>query len=275
MKEKYSYAFIGGDMRQFYLMQYLIDSGESCITYGLPELTGKRIKSASSLKEAVSNAKYILCPIPFLRYNMIDTEELLSLLSKRHVIYGGCLPDKFTQELTQQGIAYHDYMKSEHITLFNTIATAEGIIAEAIMKYPGNLHHAKCLLIGYGRCGRTLADKLKGLGADVTVCARRKESLAEADSLGLKGILLSDLKSTVYQYNVIFNTVPERILTKPILEELDQSSYIFDIASAPGGVDYDAAKELGLEVGLYPGLPGKYAPEASAGVLYEFIMQTK
>ena len=35
------------------------------------------------------------------------------------------------------------------------------------------LNHAKCLIAGYGRIGKVLAKMLHGLGANVTVCARK------------------------------------------------------------------------------------------------------
>ena len=35
------------------------------------------------------------------------------------------------------------------------------------------LHGSRCLIIGYGRIGRLLADRLLSLGAEVTVSARK------------------------------------------------------------------------------------------------------
>ena len=49
---------------------------------------------------------------------------------------------------------------------------------------------------------------------------------------------------------------------------------ILDMASAPGGVDYEACKELGISAALLPGLPGKYAPASSAEILAEKIERT-
>jgi dipicolinate synthase subunit A len=38
---------------------------------------------------------------------------------------------------------------------------------------------------------------------------------------------------------------------------------VIDIASAPGGVDFEAAKQLGIAAKLCPGLPGKYSPRSA------------
>ena len=39
---------------------------------------------------------------------------------------------------------------------------------------------------------------------------------------------------------------------------------ILDIASMPGGVDFEAARQLGVHAFLCPGLHGKYSPLSSA-----------
>ena len=50
---------------------------------------------------------------------------------------------------------------------------------------------------------------------------------------------------------------------------------IIDIASAPGGVDYEAAGALGIAAKLCLGLPGKYAPKTAGEILAEEIMKTE
>ena len=42
---------------------------------------------------------------------------------------------------------------------------------------------------------------------------------------------------------------------------------IIDIASAPGGIDYEYALNHGINAKLCLGLPGKVAPRASADIL--------
>ena len=50
--------------------------------------------------------------------------------------------------------------------------TAEGAIQLAMEELPITLHGARVLVIGYGRLGRVLADRLAGLKARVSVAAR-------------------------------------------------------------------------------------------------------
>ena len=61
-------------------------------------------------------------------------------------------------------------MKDESIAVFNAVATAEGAILEAMLHKQTNIHHSRTLVLGYGRCGKVLSEKLKGLSAHVTVC---------------------------------------------------------------------------------------------------------
>jgi dipicolinate synthase subunit A len=54
-------------------------------------------------------------------------------------------------------------MKDEKIVILNAIATAEGTIMEAIRSSDQNLHGSNCIELGYGRCAKVLAQKLKAL----------------------------------------------------------------------------------------------------------------
>ena len=67
-------------------------------------------------------------------------------------------------------------------------------------------------------------------------------------------------------YDIIYNTVPSLLFDCAFLEQVDKKTFIIELASAPGGIDVCAAKELGSNVLWAASLPGKYAPE-SAGKL--------
>lgn len=72
-------------------------------------------------------------------------------------------------------------------------------------------------------------------------------------------------------FRFIFNTVPAQFINEETLKNVDLSALIIDIASSPGGVDYDAAQRLGISALHCLGLPGKYAPASSARHLKQFI----
>ena len=81
----------------------------------------------------------------------------------------------------------------------------------------------------------------------------------------------AELANVAGNVDFIFNTAPERILSEERLRHVGKNTWILDIASAPGGVDYRVAEALSVNAVLLPGLPGRYAPASSAEILADFI----
>lgn len=82
-------------------------------------------------------------------------------------------------------------------------------------------------------------------------------------------------KTHFADYDYIFNTVPAQVVDRGVLEACKKDAAVIDIASAPGGVDFEAAKALGIAAKLCLGLPGKYAPKTAGEILAEEIMRTE
>ena len=78
---------------------------------------------------------------------------------------------------------------------------------------PETIFGNKILITGFGRIAKTLAKMLVSMGADVTVCARKKSDIAWAEIFGCRGkdFSLLDKES---DFKIIFNTVPTEIFTK-------------------------------------------------------------
>ncbi len=236
------------------------------------------------MEEAIKNNNVILCPIPFTRdkinlfsdnnTNDLGIGNLLNLLTPDHTLFGGSIPGYAKEYARENGIACFDYMDMEDITVKNTIATAEGAIAEAIRLSPGCLHKSKCLVTGFGRCAKTLALKLKGLDVEVTIAGRKETQLVQAASMGFHARALCDLSPVIGDYEFIFNTIPALIIEKELIQSMNPDVTIVDIASAPGGVDFDFCRQQNIRAKLCPGLPGIYAPQSSAEILFEAIVKS-
>ena len=54
---------------------------------------------------------------------------------------------------------------------------------------------------------------------------------------------------------------------------LNKDALILDLASAPYGTDFEAAKELGIKAMTAPGLPGKTAPKTAGKLIAESIIK--
>ena len=276
------YAVIGGDLRQIYLLEELEKENTNLCHYALCQPT-KQFLSQPSLEAAVTNSRHIICPIPlnkdsdFLNQSgisqKIPLKKLLSLLMPGQHFFAGCIPDDFRQEALQKNVSVFDFMKDSELSYFNTIATAEGVICEAIKASPVNLHKSRCAVLGYGKCGRILTDDLKRMFCYVTAVSACEEELAQAALSADEALELHSFFSRIGEYDFIFNTIPAVILTKEALVHVNPRTQILDIASAPGGVDFAAAKELNISAVYCPGLPGRYAPLSSARAILKCILK--
>lgn len=275
------FAIVGGDLRQVYAGAFLREKGYEVRSYGLAE--GK--KQAGSLKEALEGAKTVLAPIPlsadrkYLNQKSgnppISLEQLIESLESGQEFFGGCVPEWFSEEAGRKGVRVTDLMRREEIALYNTIATAEGAVAEAVRKSPRNLRGSVCLVLGYGRCAQTLASCLRGMGGRVSICVRNPVQRARAAVFAERAFLMEELGEILPKFSFIFNTVPAVILNRELLARVSPSACMFDLASAPGGIDFEAAEELGASAWLLPGLPGRYAPASSAEALVDFILNER
>lgn len=173
--------------------------------------------------------------------------------------------------VTKTGVHVVEYMASDMVAYKNAAATAEGVIAEAIIGSPINLSGSKTLVIGYGRCGKILCHKLSGIGACVNVIERNEDHRAEAQSMGFCVFTPEDEGLDWGSFQYIFNTAPVQVLTGQQLCGVSQDVIILDIASKPGGVDYEYCRKYHLNARLLSGIPGKYAPKTSAHILLEVI----
>ncbi len=282
MSKESNIGIFGGDQRQVYMASEFLQKGYRVYTYRLAEtILHENCIKLHTLNELFDKCNLLIGPIPLTRdlvsvastsTSELSVMSLSNLLTKDHFLIGGMIPTSIAGICTSKGIPYYDLMKNEKITILNAIATAEGSIMEAIQSSDRNLHGSNCLILGYGRCAKVLAQKLKGLDTKVTVAARSKEALAYAEAAGLTIIPLSDMKTLLSSFDFIFNTIPSLILDKSSLDLVNSNVTIIDIASAPGGVDYEYAMQKKLRAKLCLGLPGKVAPKTSADILVDEII---
>lgn len=144
--------------------------------------------------------------------------------------------------------------------------TAEGAIECAMREYEGTISGSKCLVAGFGRIGKILAHKLKLLGANVTVSARKPSDLAYVKALGYNALNTENLR-TVKHFDIAFNTIPKLIFDRELLMNTDTNTLIIDLASLPGGVDFDTAEKLGIYAVRALSLPGKCAPKTAGEII--------
>lgn len=265
---------LGGDLRQEKLAGLLLEDGHWVHTYALAgEQSGET--DLSELK----HAHCVVLPLPVsTQEGLLNTahgryplEAVLDQIDPESFLCGGMV-DARTQALAaQRGLTIHDYFCREELAVANAVPTAEGAVQIALEELGITLHGARALVIGYGRVGKLTAHRLGCLGAQVTVAARSYEALAWAEAYGHRAISLGDVKDFLCGYDLVVNTVPSRVLDRELLAELKEGCLVIDLASKPGGVDFQGAAELGARCIWALSLPGKVAPISAGAALRNTI----
>ena len=307
----YNFFIIGGDKRNLFLAEKLSKDGENVKIFGFDRIkeeffANNNIKKITNEKELLTeleegeiqakskglekgtidiseektfdnnlerdkqNKKIIIGPIPYSTdgktlYAPFCNKKLdINLLKDKKIIAG-----KIPKEVANKESI--DILKNEYFTIKNTVPTAEGAIAKAIELTDINIDKANIMVLGFGRVGKTLCYKLKNLGANVYAEARKERDLAWIDVFGYNAIPLEKINENICKMDMIFNTIPELILDKSKLILMNEKTLIIDLASKPGGTDFESANKMGIKAILYSGIPGKIASEYEAELIKEVI----
>ena len=76
--------------------------------------------------------------------------------------------------------------------------------------------------------------------------------------------------SVLPKADYVVNTVPAMVADESVLSLLKKECKVIDLASVQGGVDYEAARRMGISAVLLPGIPGKYAPVTAGKILADY-----
>ncbi|WP_326907170.1 dipicolinate synthase subunit DpsA [Sedimentibacter sp. MB31-C6] len=274
------YTILGGDKRSLELGNLLVKDGNDVCIYGFDKLEQYKDKPVS-LNEAIEYADVIIAPLPFSTDNInvnapfsnevIQIDKVFNLISEKQMIMGGKFSIEHEKKLKKRNLKSADYFKREEMQILNAIPTAEGAIQVAMEEMPATLHNSNVIVLGFGRIGKILSKMLYGIGANVHVEARNYNDLAWIKNYSYIPIHLKELKTYLPRMNVVFNTIPQMILNKELLKCINSNCIIIDLASKPGGVDLEAAKELEIKTITALGLPGKVAPVSAATVIKDTI----
>ncbi len=269
-------SIIGGDKRLESLANLLKEDGYNVFTYGLEKANLKKdIIKCKSLIETIEKADKVIGPIPITFNNevlktslnaddiVIRKNDLINTISNKTIITGKVGEDLKTK-FEEHNNKVIDVLELEEFTILNTIPTVEGAIQVAMQETTVTLCGMKALILGFGRIGKLLSKSLIQLGVDVTCEARKETDLAWIKAYGYNGIHLNDLQYMIGNYDIIFNTIPTKILTEELLKKTKNKVIIIELASLPGGIDKEAAEKLNIKVIEAQGLPGKVAPDTVA-----------
>ncbi len=278
MNEKINFLIAGGDLRQVYTAKALSQE-YNVYALGLSKnhINTDKINLIENIDDVPYEVDHIILPLPVSQdgeyinapfsNRKIAASELIPHIKNGGIVFGGKFDDASRKIFINSGIETIDYFDREELNVLNAVPTAEGAVQIAMEETASTIYGQNILITGFGRISKVLIKILNGMGANVTVTARKYSDLAWAEIYGCKSVHTSSLHECIDKFDIIFNTVPAVLFDEYMLNKLRKDTLMIDLASKPGGVDFDIAGKLGLKVIWALSLPGKVAPVSSGEII--------
>ena len=261
-----NFCIIGGDLRSFFLAKTLSKEKHEVKLYGFEKL--ENFKECEKYDEMIRNSNAIILPIPFSKDNKyihmpfsnqdILIKEICYYLENK-IIFVGNIHQDLKEELHKKNNKVIDFMQKEEFAILNAIPTAEATIEIILKNTKKILQNSHCLIMGFGRIGKVLADKLKSLSAKVTCIITNQVEKAWAQVYGYETTTIENIQNNCTkfkQYDIIINTIPKIIFNEE-LKEFKKETLVIDLASKPYGIDRKIAEQEKLNFIEALGLPRK------------------
>ncbi|HOQ00665.1 MAG TPA: dipicolinate synthase subunit DpsA [Acetivibrio clariflavus] len=275
------FTVLGGDLRSVKLANLISADGNKVNIYGFKNAGFELgLDESPNLELAINESDIVIGPLPCSNDNEIINapfcpekiyiKDVFKSMTKNQIFIAGRISEKIQQAASVYSVYSVDLLDREEMAVLNAIPTAEGAIQIAMEEMPITLHNSNALVLGFGRIGKILAKMLLGIGCNVYVAARKYSDLAWIKGYGYTAVHINEIGNNLESMDVIFNTIPYVILDINMLQKVKKDTLIIDLASKPGGVDFEKAKDMGLKTIWALSLPGKVAPVTAA----EFMKDT-
>ena len=282
MNKPETIAVVGGDMRYVYLAGALADDGYKVIAVGFDNTDlPPGVAGCTDAAQAITLSDAVVLPMPvstdgklvhapFSRL-CLPLEQVYAAVKPTQFVFGGGVSEEIVAAFARRDVTIADYLKREELAVRNAVPTAEGAIQLALEELPVTLDGASCLITGYGRIGKVLSRLLTAMGANVTVAARKCADRAWARVQGCYAVHTDEL-TKLPAFDVVFNTVPMLLFDRRVLSSMDRRTLLIDLASRPGGIDFNAAADLHFKTVWALSLPGRVAPKTAADIIKSTIV---
>jgi dipicolinate synthase subunit A len=258
--KQHTIAVVGGDRREQEIARLAATTGAEVRAYGFPwpEKGIRDVTLASDPTAALKGANIALFPIPGISAAgalfapsapapiVPDRAMLSGMRAPAHIILGWT-NDALKAHCQALSIERHEYEWDVGLMLLRGPAIVEGLLKAIIENTEITIHKSRVCIVGQGTIGFLVTRYMIALGAYTHVAARNDIQRAAAHAAGAEAHLLEELEALTPQLDTIISTVPSQIVGRKILERLPQHALLVDLAAPPGGIDRDAAKDLGLK----------------------------
>ncbi|MCA0969088.1 dipicolinic acid synthetase subunit A [Halobacillus litoralis] len=280
----YHVAVIGGDARQIEIIRKLNEWNATVYTAGFDQLN-ESFTEATDLEfdsNQVEKLDAIILPIPGTDDSgLIDgifsnrviqlSEEWLKKTPEHCQVFTGIANSYLKELMVKVGRPLHLLMNRDDVAIYNSIPTVEGTIMLIIQHTDYTIHGSTMIILGLGRVGMSLARIFDHIGADVSVGVRSSKAAARVHEMGLKTIDMNKLDQENMECDILINTVPHLVVDHHVIKQLPSHALIVDLASKPGGTDFDFAEKRGIKALLAPGLPGIVAPKTAGRIIADVM----
>ena len=277
-----TFLIAGGDLRFATLADRLAeDNRVYAAGFDRNVAVSEKVQLVDRVAGLKERADYIVLPLPVSADGVtvstpysgksISLESLVPVVKENGVVFGGIITPEIRRIFEEKNITVADYAQREEFAVLNAVATAEGAVQVAMEELATTLSGRKILILGAGRIAKVLIDALSGFHTKITVAARKCSDLAWARVYGCETVKIDKLGDVLGGFDIIFNTVPAVILDEKKLKKISCGCLVIDLASKPGGVDFETAGALGVKTIWLLSLPGKVAPVTSGEVIADTV----
>ncbi|MGD9677171.1 MAG: dipicolinate synthase subunit DpsA [Vulcanibacillus sp.] len=280
-------GFIGGDARQLEVIKKIssMDAIVTLIGFENIENNFKDIYFGELDNVVIQNVDVLILPIIgtddegyiesiFSEKKIMLSKDCLSKFPNNSILFTGIARPYLKNMCDELNINLVELLNRDDVAIYNSIPTVEGALMFTIQNTDFTIHGSKAIVLGFGRTGITLARVLDALGASVSVGVRKIEYMARIYEMGLESFHIDDLDKNVSEVDLLFNTIPQMIITEKIIANMPLHAFIFDLASKPGGTDFHYAEKRGIKAMLAPGLPGIIAPKTAGNIIGDVIIKS-
>ena len=203
--------------------------------------------------------------------NIFD-QNFFASLNKKTLIFSGIENKYLKFNCEQNNLSYFPIMTSNYVSILNSVPTAEGIICFLIKNLKKTIAGSNFLIIGYGKCGKTLADKLFKLNGNIFINTLKKSDYALALNNKFKpiyGLKINSIKQK--KIDAIINMAPTQTISNQILKSMPKNIFLLDITNY--GFDLDFAKENNILCERILSIPSKFAVQTSGEIIGKYILE--
>ncbi|MBI4195114.1 MAG: serine carboxypeptidase [Betaproteobacteria bacterium] len=251
-------AVVAGDRREQEIARLAAATGAGVRAYGFPwpDAGISGVTLAPDARSALAGADFALFPIPGIAPDgalfapqcpqriIPDRDMLAGMRKPAHVILGWA-DQNLKRHGEALGITFHEYEWDEDLMLLRGPAIVEGLLKVMIENTDITIHKSSVCVVGQGTIGFLVTRYMVALGARTHVAARNKVQRAAAHAAGAESHTLDELEQLAPRLDTIVSTVPAPVIGRNVLEKLPSHALVVDLAAPPGGVDRDAAQDLG------------------------------